>query len=345
MQDTGIPTKIGTIWGASAIAPYINTIPIPSQQGITNGRASFTDGFPPNCFIPIGSGGAGPFGSDINGILQLFSQWLQWNQAGGPITYDSAFSTAIGGYPAGAIIASPTLGRIWQSTVDNNTSDPETGGANWTLLIGNRSWSANTPPSDVLLQPNEKALITFTSLGSIPLSVAVPSGNATYSITIITQSTNTTNADIHFQPNNKTYSAAFSCWQIEDTDQQLSGTGSGTSPAPFSVITSFTSFPGEMGNVPISGYGPGNAVQNDFAFDLFFGPSNSNNDVGPWVLDIIASTPTAAKMVKGHGAIKGGPSIHALFWNDTLTPWTSLGTIVDANSTSMSGYIVVERLS
>lgn len=137
MQDSNIPTKIGTVWAASAIAPYINTVPVPSQQGITNGRASFTDGFPPNCFIPLGSGGAGPFGGDTNGILNLITKWLQWTQAGGPLVYDAAFSTSIGGYPSGAVVGSATVqGLSWFSTADNNTTDPDTGGANWTPIFG-----------------------------------------------------------------------------------------------------------------------------------------------------------------------------------------------------------------
>jgi hypothetical protein len=136
MQDSNIPTKFPIPWANGAGSPYINPVPTPSQQGIKNGAASLTDGFPPNCFIAYAAGGAGPFGADTNGILNQITAWLQWAQAGGPITYDGTFQAAIGGYPKGTVIASgTTAGLLWLSTVDNNTSDPDTGGANWTKTI------------------------------------------------------------------------------------------------------------------------------------------------------------------------------------------------------------------
>jgi hypothetical protein len=72
-----------------------------------------------------------PFGQDMNGILNQISAWAQWDKAGGPVGYDATFSTAVGGYPAGAIISAAILGNFWFNTVDNNTTNPDTGGANW----------------------------------------------------------------------------------------------------------------------------------------------------------------------------------------------------------------------
>ncbi len=131
MQSTGIPAKFPIPFASAAAAANVRTIPQTSQQGVQNGAASLTDGFPPNCFAPISAGGSWPFGQDFNGLLKQVTQWLQWNAAGAPIKYDSAFSSAIGGYPQGALISSATLGSFWLSTVDNNTSNPDTGGANW----------------------------------------------------------------------------------------------------------------------------------------------------------------------------------------------------------------------
>lgn len=131
LQDNQIPTKFPIPWGASAGAAYIRTIPQASQVGIQAGAASLTDGFPPVTFLSAGAGGTPPFGQDFNGILNQITQWNQWQQAGGPVGYDSAFSASIGGYPMGATLASATFGYYWISSVDNNTSDPDTGGANW----------------------------------------------------------------------------------------------------------------------------------------------------------------------------------------------------------------------
>jgi hypothetical protein len=108
-------------------------VPVPSQIGIANGRASWTDGFPPLNFTPPEAGGVPPFGDDTNGALKQLSQGLQWLQAGGPQPFNSAFATAIGGYPSGAIVASAsTVGLLWCSAIDNNITDPDAGpSANW----------------------------------------------------------------------------------------------------------------------------------------------------------------------------------------------------------------------
>lgn len=133
MQDSQIPPKIPLPWGASAQSPYINSIPILSQVGVKNGAASFTDGFPPATFLALSAGGAGPYGSDTNGILNQITSGLQWLQAGGPIPFDSTFVNQIGGYPKQAVIASAsTPGLLWVSTIDNNVNNPDLGGTGWT---------------------------------------------------------------------------------------------------------------------------------------------------------------------------------------------------------------------
>jgi len=135
MQYSNAPVKLPAIWGFNAKSPYINPIPVPSQQSAENGRASFADGFPPNCFIPVSAGGAGPFGGDFNGIFQQITAGLQFTQAGVIYPYDSNFQSTIGGYPNTAIVGSVTKpGWLWQSTVDNNMTNPDQGGAGWISL-------------------------------------------------------------------------------------------------------------------------------------------------------------------------------------------------------------------
>ena len=128
MQDSGVPPKIPLPFANGAGGPYINAIPLASQIGITNGAASYTDGFPPLTFVSLSAGGSGPFGKDFNGLLNQVTAGLQWAQAGGPWKYDGTFATQIGGYPQGAIIASAsTFGLFWLSTADNNTVNPDNG--------------------------------------------------------------------------------------------------------------------------------------------------------------------------------------------------------------------------
>jgi microcystin-dependent protein len=132
MDQASVPRQFPIPWGSSAGSNYIRNIPEASQIGSQNCAASLTDGFPPLTFTPSSQGGCPPFGQDMNGILKQLSQWSQWQGAGAHPLYDSSFSSSIGGYPSGAILANAgTPGCFWISLVDNNASDPDTGGANW----------------------------------------------------------------------------------------------------------------------------------------------------------------------------------------------------------------------
>lgn len=167
MLRANIPTKFPKAFGAQAGGAYIRQIPTASQIGIQAGAASLTDGFPPLTMTPLASGGIPPFGQDTNGILNQITLWNQWQQMGGAVPYDSAFQTQIGGYPAGAVVESAvTLGAFFISTVDNNLTNPDTGGAGWSIPNAGRigivtmqfigavgaggAWVVNTPNGGVL---------------------------------------------------------------------------------------------------------------------------------------------------------------------------------------------------
>ncbi len=132
MQLANIPTLVPLPFANSGTK---NAIPTASQIGITPGAASLTDGFPPLTFTPLAAGGIPPSGADFNGILNLLSANIQWQNAGGQYVYNSAFSTAIGGYPTGAVLLSSDGSTEWISTADNNTTDPDSSiAANWGKL-------------------------------------------------------------------------------------------------------------------------------------------------------------------------------------------------------------------
>jgi cytoskeletal protein CcmA (bactofilin family) len=133
MLRVNVPIKMPTTWASGAKPGFIRTIGNPSQIGKIDGAASYTDGFPPLTFTPVSAGGVPPYGADMNGVLNQMTQWDQWAQAGGPIRYDAIFQSAIGGYPAEARVGSNTTTfLVWQSTADNNTTNPDTGTAvNW----------------------------------------------------------------------------------------------------------------------------------------------------------------------------------------------------------------------
>ena len=196
LSASSIPTKIPTYWGQSAGAGYITCpIPIPSQITITAGRASWTDGFPPVTFSPVGSGGVPPFGQDFNGAFCQLSQWTRWQNAGGPLFYDSVFSSAVSGYPNGAVLANAsTPGCLWVSTADNNTNDPDTGGSNWLPFCTSSAvatgTSSGTNAQTVTVAPfvlKAGVEITFKAGGSNTLALTV-NANSTGAINVYRRS-------------------------------------------------------------------------------------------------------------------------------------------------------------
>jgi len=129
MQLSNAPAQIIKAWATAGSKN--NPIPVPSQVGITPGAASWTDGFPPLCDTPLISGGIPPSMQDMNGGLFQMSAVDVWMCAGGGFPYNSSFQTAIGGYPKGARVLMASGNGYWVSTVDNNMTDPDTGGAGW----------------------------------------------------------------------------------------------------------------------------------------------------------------------------------------------------------------------
>jgi hypothetical protein len=166
MQDTDVPAKFNIPWGNSAGPSYIRVVPQASQIGVQAGAASLTDGYPPLTFTPEASGGVPPFGQDTNGILNQITAWLRWLAGGGdPPVYDSTFQSAIGGYRKGAVVSSATtFGHYWMSLVDNNTSNPDTGGANWAAWgPGATEYVVDTGAANALVVTPQTALTAYVN--------------------------------------------------------------------------------------------------------------------------------------------------------------------------------------
>lgn len=171
MLSTGVPANIAVPFANSAGSGFKRTVPVPSQISVTPGAASFTDGFPPLCFVDPALGGVPPFGEDMNGILNWMSSWIRYQQAGWIPGYDPTFSAAIGGYPQGAILRNAAGTGFWISTTENNTTDPDTGGAGWGILT-----PATYPWSSIIGAP------PFVTAATSPVtSVDGQTGNVTTS--------------------------------------------------------------------------------------------------------------------------------------------------------------------
>jgi len=142
MQLSDIPAKFNIPFAASAGAGFIRDVP-QAPTG-TPGQASLTTGFPPENFQPVAAGGVPPFGSDFNGILNKSTAWNRWQGAGVAFPpYDATFQAAVGGYPKSALVSSLVEDLlIYYSLVDNNVTNPDTGGAGW--YIWSRKLTVNT---------------------------------------------------------------------------------------------------------------------------------------------------------------------------------------------------------
>lgn len=132
MQRTDKPALIPIPFASSGSK---RTVPTLAASTVAANQPSLELGFPSVTMIPKAAGGIPPAGPDFNGVFNLLSSSNRWAQAGGLYPYDSAFSTSIGGYAKGALLLSSDGSRIWQSTAENNTTDPDgSGSANWRQL-------------------------------------------------------------------------------------------------------------------------------------------------------------------------------------------------------------------
>ncbi len=152
MQLSDLPAWFAKRFAADASGTHIRAVPATSADP---NAASMSLGFPPNTFTDIGAGGSPQDGRDVNGILNYLSAWAQWAGVGGPAPWSSTVSAAAGGYPLGAVVLSATTaGRLYQSSTNNNVTNPDTGGAGWAILVD----KAATPAEMTAGTSNERVV-------------------------------------------------------------------------------------------------------------------------------------------------------------------------------------------
>lgn len=102
-----------------------NTIPdLPGGSGV----ASWENGFPPECSLPLGSGGFPPDRKDMNGVLNAISAHTIFLQGGGAYIWDAA-TAAAGKYVTGSTVRDSSGGEFYAfvNSIDGNTTNPNTG--------------------------------------------------------------------------------------------------------------------------------------------------------------------------------------------------------------------------
>lgn len=129
MQLSGQPPKIELPLANNSTARAA----IPATTPTGPGRATQQEGFPALTRTDPLAGGIPPDGLDMNGMLYLVSAVTRWVTAGGRFQYDAAFagSVNVAGYPKGAAVLNADGTGEWLNLADGNTTNPDTGGANW----------------------------------------------------------------------------------------------------------------------------------------------------------------------------------------------------------------------
>jgi hypothetical protein len=220
MQTSQIPTKFPIPFANNAGAGFIRPIPQAHQAATSSDApASLYDGFPTETFAPVSSGGIPPAGEDFNGILNQITAWARWLSAGVPAQFDSAFASAIGGYPKFTILASATPGKLWQSTAENNATDPDGGSAaNWQALTTAPSGNDNILyHADGKLEQWGYVALSSTGEPAVAVSLLTPFANAAYNVSVtpyISSPTNLRDTWIQIIHNTKTVSGFSTQYQI-----------------------------------------------------------------------------------------------------------------------------------
>ena len=205
MQSLTTPTAISGPFANSQVA-LKNVIPNAAADVANVYNASMELGFPAVTMQPIDRGGTPPDGKDFNGILNVVSQFYFQFQNGFHPTFDSNVSTAIGGYPQGAVLwyfpAGATKMLPVMSLIPNNTydfvSDPTyIDGVHWTV-----AWSSNYLGEQDLGNATALTTVDFSGPGAAIKKIAIPDTISTLTITLGTPVSNvgTYTWELHITP-------------------------------------------------------------------------------------------------------------------------------------------------
>lgn len=121
--------------------------PILATTPAGDNTASYDVGFPPITMTLKSAGGLPPKGQDMNQILYELSALCRWFSAGAYNNFDSAFATSIGGYPKGSAVLSDDGAKIYLSTIDANTNNPNSVLTGWVDLLSFLGGAPITSPT------------------------------------------------------------------------------------------------------------------------------------------------------------------------------------------------------
>lgn len=170
---------------------------IDSTQVSGSNNASYPSGFPDITMLDESAGGVPPKGQNFNQILYELANGLRWNNAGRLYNYDASWSSSNSGYPKGALVLGSDNQTIYMSSVDDNTTDPNSSSSSgWInkstqylkssdyLSEFGQSITAGAGSNSGLTSVTASATITPASNGIIMLVNSVYGGNGISEISI-----------------------------------------------------------------------------------------------------------------------------------------------------------------
>lgn len=172
------PTKITVPFATSGLKNAI-----PANTNNVTGNAGYDAGFGAINMTPKTAGGIPPFGQDFNGIFFDVTTALQFLEAGGSFPFDSAFATAVGGYPIGAVVSRSDNSGLWRNTVANNTVDPEGAGTGWQPEdAGNTAVTMTNANVTLTKLQSARSIITITGVLTANLNLILPTYSKQWTI-------------------------------------------------------------------------------------------------------------------------------------------------------------------
>lgn len=150
--------------GTKNVIPDTNPTPSASQA------ASWTDGFPTQCSLPLASGGIPPARADFNGVFNTMSQSIRFGQEGGVWTWDATVD-----YAANRLVLGSD-GLLYWSVAQ---SGPNVGGAQDPTTDDGTHWG--TPSMPTMPAGDDSQAVATTGFVGAAINIAIPVGTVLWS--------------------------------------------------------------------------------------------------------------------------------------------------------------------
>lgn len=150
--------------GTKNVIPDTNPTPSASQA------ASWTDGFPSQCSLPLSAGGIPPARADFNGILNTMSQSIRFGQEGGVWAWDATVD-----YAANRLVLGSD-GLLYWSVAQ---SGPNVGGAQDPTTDDGTYWG--TPSMPTMPAGDDSQAVATTGFVGAAINIAIPVGTVLWS--------------------------------------------------------------------------------------------------------------------------------------------------------------------